>query len=384
MLLNKMLLGELELSNIFFLLNSDRLWHGKWPLRDWNGKLYTEGIDFTRAGTDLADGYFGAVWVIKNDLEMLWKTWNLPNCGSNDPCAWCPADCRPTSVVPVHDYREGSAWMNQVYTKAQWRASAWNQHPIFTVPGVTILTVWADLMHAKHMGTDMYFYASVLVLLCYDIMRHAPEDNCALLWMELKEIYERDKVPDRLSTLQLSMFCSVSDPHKSMPKLKPKSAESRHLDKPLLEMWLKRMDARNIRHVQIRLALESSVEIETVLNHHSTEIRLPPDAYEEFKKHCFRFLTCFNALARYYSMELAPPRLLFDITFKAHALAHGAVMFKWLNPRLGWCYAGEDFMQTCRRLMGACVRGNRPMQATIKFVDKYRFGMHMEFSECRM
>ena len=80
MLVIKILLGELELSNIFFLLNSDRLWHGKWPSRDWNGKLYTECIDARRAGTDLADGYFGVVWVIKNDLEMLWKTWNLPNC----------------------------------------------------------------------------------------------------------------------------------------------------------------------------------------------------------------------------------------------------------------------------------------------------------------
>ena len=384
MLLNKMLLGELELSNIFFLLNSDRLWHGKWPLRDWNGKLYTEGIDARRAGTDLADGYFGAVWVIKNDLEMLWKTWNLPNCGSNDPCAWCPADCRPTSVVPVHDYREGSAWMNQVYTKAQWRASAWNQHPIFTVPGVTILTVWADLMHAKHMGTDMYFYASVLFLLCFDVMRHEPEDNCALIWKEITEIYERDKYKERLGSLQLSMFCSASDPHKSMPKLKSKSSESRHLGKPLLEIWQKRMDARNVQHVQIRLALESSVAIEAVLDHHSTEIRLPSAAYEEYKKHCFRFLQCFNALARYYSMELAPPRLLFDITFKAHACGHGALMYKWLNPRLGWCYAGEDFMQTCRRLMGACVRGNAAMSATVKFVDHYRFGMHMELSGRRL
>ena len=74
--------------------------------------------------------------------------------------------------MPHTDFRrDHAAWLRHIYTKADWLASEFRTHVFFSwLPGVTILTVLPDLMHAKHLGTDAYFNGSVLVLLVYAIL----------------------------------------------------------------------------------------------------------------------------------------------------------------------------------------------------------------------
>eukprot|EP00959_Pyramimonas_sp_CCMP1952_P447975 9380367-Pyramimonas_sp.AAC.1 len=63
--------------------------------------------------------------------------------------------------------------------------------------------------------------------------------------------------------------------------------------------------------------------------------------------------------------------LLFDVTIKSHHLAHWALEINHINPRRGWCYAGEAFMHKMKFLGASCVRGNAPARAAIKMIGKY-------------
>ena len=91
----------------------------------------------------------------------------LPSFNSLTPCCFCPANA---SDIPWRDCRPDSAiWINRIWTPLTWLRS-FAVHILFTLPGVTITNVLADVFHVKHLGTDMYFAGSVLWLLCYRIL----------------------------------------------------------------------------------------------------------------------------------------------------------------------------------------------------------------------
>ena len=176
------------------------------------------------------------------------------------------------------------------------------------------------------------------------------------------------------------------------------------------------MDPADTQHVQIRMVLEASVEMDTILDYNKAVPRLSADDYRDFRKAGFTMLLMFNALAKWYSEVRTPALKLFDITVKAHYLAHAVLMASVLNPRLGWCYAGEDittdsnmsfssmcaeslnmlaslgksyklslqdFMQSCRRLLASCCKGSGPALATKTMMRRYSVGLHHEFFKCK-
>ena len=49
-----------------------------------------------------------------------------------------------------------------------------NQCAIFQLPGVGPLTVFPDIMHVKHMGTDAWFYGSASHVLVFEVFAFAP------------------------------------------------------------------------------------------------------------------------------------------------------------------------------------------------------------------
>lgn len=56
---------------------------------------------------------------------------------------------------------------------------------LFLIPGVTLMSVSPDHMHAKNQGVDAYFLGSILWYLVYVIMEDTPEANCSVLSDEL-------------------------------------------------------------------------------------------------------------------------------------------------------------------------------------------------------
>ena len=50
---------------------------------------------------------------------------------------------------------------------------------------------------------------------------------------------------------------------------------------------------------------------------------------------------------------------------------------RYLNPRMTWCYSGEDFMGKIRPLMSSSVRGNTMWGAIAKGFEKYLRALDM-------
>ena len=100
-----------------------------------------------------------------------------------------------------------------------------NACPIFDLPGVGPMTVYPDLMHVKHMGTDVYFYASVLYVLVFEVFQRFPmETAMTTIWAQLRLLY--DNSGTKYSNLKLSTFLNLQAIHNTFPKLKGKAAEA--------------------------------------------------------------------------------------------------------------------------------------------------------------
>eukprot|EP00959_Pyramimonas_sp_CCMP1952_P209074 4373510-Pyramimonas_sp.AAC.1 len=99
----------------------------------------------------------------------------------------------------------------------------------------------------------------------------------------------------------------------------------------------------------------------------------PPEQRREFAQCTWIFLACQTAAAQFF---INAHELVCDITVKSHHLAHWALDIQHVNPRRGWCYAGEAYMNKMKYLGAACVRGNKPSQAAVNMCSKYRHGLH--------
>ena len=118
--------------------------------------------------------------------------------------------------------------------------------------------------------------------------------------------------------------------------------------------------------------------MDQILDAYPQEAKLPEDASQAWAMAAFRFLSCFSELAKFYLANKVNGVYctLFNITIKCHYLAHIALRVRFLNPRKGWCYTGEDFMQQIKRVAAASCKGNKIYRVGNKIIEKYCWGMH--------
>lgn len=89
---------------------------GKWPEKDWLGATLTD----ERAGSPLAGGFSGALWVIRGDLEFMSLKLGLENYNSRTPCGCCQANITDR---PWKDGRDTAAWRSTVWKNPAWWAA---------------------------------------------------------------------------------------------------------------------------------------------------------------------------------------------------------------------------------------------------------------------
>ena len=174
--------------------------------------------------------------------------------------------------------------------------------------------------------------------------------------------------PSRYQNIKLSMISKAGE----FPELKGRAAEIRHLGKPLLAVWNKHFHPGNREHRLVRLALQASVGIEDVLDVAQGDFVLGDAAANALREHCFNLMALATCLGNLYHPRHVK---LFHYTIKCHYILHLGLMAKELNPRLGWCYAGEDWMQKAKVLLASCQKGTRPPEAINKALSKYCYGL---------
>ena len=133
---------------------------------------------------------------------------------------------------------------------------------------------------------------------------------------------------------------------------------------------------------KLRLHWDCSGDMEEIVSCHTDKPRLPPNLRKKLQERRNLFFIMFNAIASHYS-SVRPATKFFDMTIKAHYLAHTLLQSEWLHPKYGWCYNGEDFMQHTKRLHARCTHGNSGAQSTMKFCQIYRVGLHCIFEKSK-
>ena len=329
-----------------------------------------------KAGTPLADGYFGVLWAIMGDLDYFSDVLGLPRSNSRNPCCLCR--CTAKGPRTYTEMQEDAQWTHEIWTAAEWLA--WpgrSTCPIFSLPGVSVLTVALDYMHSKYLGSDMYMYGSVLFVLVHFVMQcEDPLENLLIAWDFMKAYYKANDIPYRFRYMnKLTMFVRK----KGFPKLRGTAAEIKCFGTVLLATWDNFMNSNLALHRQIRLMLKLNVHMENILSDYAHEIALPAGPAESFKRTAFQMGQVYSMVAEYFLTEEAYK--LFDVTCKLHHVMHCALLAKYLSPRKVWCFTGEDMMGKDQQLAKSCVRGNSGPSAVMKMADHYSLGLHLKFEE---
>jgi hypothetical protein len=160
------------------------------------------------------------------------------------------------------------------------------------------------------------------------------------------------------------------------PYLKGKAAELRHFGKALQYAFSKYMIPDNKQHKEVKLMLDICNSIEAVLDKHATSYRLPDGDAKMFEQACWDFVALDTALANFYHPQHI---LLFNFTPKFHYILHIGLVSRYINPRLGWCYSGEDFMQKIKQIVQASHSGAGPQTVVSKAILKYVQGLSLSF-----
>tara|TARA_B110000196_G_scaffold313756_1_gene320891 strand:+ start:626 stop:1255 length:630 start_codon:yes stop_codon:yes gene_type:complete len=199
------------------------------------------------------------------------------------------------------------------------------------------------------------------------------------LWAELLQWWRDHPVRDRYRALKISMWTKPDDPHGNFPKLKGKAIEVRSLVQALAGIWGNHMNPALPEHLAVLQGLKSSALMDEVLDSFPDSDVLPPDALKEFVDASWDYAKFQNGLADFYNKTHA--YWIFDVTIKTHWTLHCAMEAPFLNPRLSWNFAGEDFMMKCRELHQSCCKGNSPAQSITKFATKYSHAVQQIFQQ---
>lgn len=319
----------------------------------------------------LAGGYFGVLWSIKGDLEFLANVIDIPRWSlKSGPCCLCR--CTGSGDHSWADFTPTANWTKTVWTPSSWQAWANRSRCLlFTLPGVSILTVCLDYMHVKYLGLDQYMFGATLSLLCFFVMSASPLENLQSCWAFIQSYYKDHEVDVKYRHLnRLTMFVRK----KQGPKLRGKACEIKSFGPVLLALWQRYMNHSIKVHQQISMMLKLNCRMESLISEHKSSVSFPALAAQEFQDSAFAMCALQQVISNHFEDE---GHTMFATTSKNHMLLHIAMMSKDINPRLTWCFTGEDMMHKCQRLLQACVNGLKNPQATVKAATHYRLGMHL-------
>ena len=344
------------------------LYLGVWPLRDVRGQPYPEGSELAaKAGKPLAQGYYACLWVLRADLEHMAKAYQFPYWNQANPCGLCQAD---RAGRPWTDTRPSAAWRDTTWaSNAAWRAATPSRHVLFDLPGCGIYLYMPDVMHTLHLGLYQYYIGSVLELMVFLMMPNRPENNMAVVWEMIHAYYKAHNTKSRFSNLRISMF---HPPPGKFPVLKGKAAEVRCVVPAIASVFESVMTATDLQHQQILTGLKMAIQMESILDDHADAFRLPRPVAAEYGKCMNTLVRVQTALGNHFHPQ---GRSLFHFTIKSHYAMHLADMAAFMNPRLAWCYSGEDLMNKIQTLAQAVMRGTSPSMVSAGLMRKYAYAL---------
>ena len=123
--------------------------------------------------------------------------------------------------APWNALEHDAAWRDTIWRDVgAWQAfhgGLGRLHPLFSLLGVSILSLAADSMHIFDLGISHYVIGSVLWELCFTrnyVAGNSAKARIDEVWSRIKTYYQRMGTSCQLSNLNLSFFVDVKRPNK--------------------------------------------------------------------------------------------------------------------------------------------------------------------------
>ena len=354
------------------------LYTGKWPHRDPDGNWYTSGPAFERAGTYLADGWFGVLWAHRFDLPWGQGQFHLADSSVGRVCMYCRATIHGACVW-TDCSSDSCPWTHTIWTNDSYRAMLGDlRHRLLRVlAGFGAGNLIPDILHCKWLGNDQYLLGSALALLTHHWLAGSPQDNLVLVNKKIQETYGAVNVrrKDRYPHIRITQYKTGLVSH--LPKLKGTGQQCKGLAAVMPQVFESFMAPRghvaNPLHRRVLAALQATHET-NVLYESNRHVNIMPKAdSDKIIELSFNIAKITTSLVKAYQPDIP----LFHYTIKSHLTLHCALATKYTNVLFSDCGSGEDFMKVARKLIRGSMHGNAIQTVGNKSLQRYARAMHL-------
>jgi len=281
---------------------------------------------------------------LRADMDYLANTYKLRHWARHD--RMCPGCMANRFQFPWTDHASDAAWIATVYAANPW-GDGQPPHPVFTVPGVCLGTVWWDVTHILNLGVLLHITANAIWYLVWRVPEFVNEGGTVerrlgRVWARINEAYRREGVKPqvRMSRKPWSHVCRsrmLVVPKGKAPEMKAKAAESRHLVTALASVFMELgelgSEGRAVRELLRRTELAY-----VIMERNGHTLR---DADRETLQKCFGDMTVlYNLLSTTVGFGNR-----WHMTPKLHYTHHLRQMARWgANPAWGWTFSNEDYV----------------------------------------
>ena len=123
----------------------------------------------------------------------------------------------------------------------------------------------------------------------------------------------------------------------------------------------------------IAKALESSVEVQKIIDEYDRDDFLPIDAADSLFKAVKNYLAEYS-FAAHDANEAG--ELLFTVAPKHHMMYHWGAKAKFLHPRKSACFGDEGYVGIVKHIVRASTAGMPLHQIAATVTTKHRWGLH--------
>ena len=344
--------------------------HNEHPPLDVDGKPWPK--DSPRAKLSgqpiFPNSMFGIVWVLCGDLDYFSRDLGMPYHSSECFCWRCKCN---RANIPWNDFRPGAAWQTNQYSAADVIAQE-HACPIFTVPGVSALSLMLDLMHVGDLGVTSQAISSSLFTIVEEMQGGSRETKFNQVWVHLQTIAKTSGFAADMTKLTLSQILKdKGSPYAHYPILSGvKAAEARHLLEAIKELAAAHQGDQAGKHRYAMLcALSKFYQVVRSGGFHFTR-----EEAGSAKAAGTHFLVHYSWLAK---QAMQSGRLVWNVTPKFHFFAHLCLYTEYENPRAFWVYSGESFVGFASRLAHTVLPGRAAHTLTASLLPKYLIGVHL-------